>query len=64
MAARYAQLRRVKHDGKVKLCKVDTLDNRADIFTKPLVGEAFRRQRCLVLGLEESGSSGAASMKD
>jgi hypothetical protein len=64
MAARYAQLRQVKQDGKVKLCKVDTLDNRADIFTKPLVGEAFRRQRCLVLGLEESGSSGAGRTKD
>jgi hypothetical protein len=41
MAARYSMLRKVIADDKVTLAKVDTAQNKADIFTKPLVGEQF-----------------------
>ena len=51
MSARRAILRRAQDDGAVKLEKVGTADNLADIFTKPLVGEQFERLRAHVLGL-------------
>jgi hypothetical protein len=43
-------LRQVVDDGKVSLEKVDSAENKADIFTKPLVGDAFIKTRALVLG--------------
>jgi hypothetical protein len=50
MAARYSMLRKVITDGKVTLAKVASDANKADIFTKPLVGDAFIHARALVLG--------------
>ena len=50
MAARYSMLRAVVADGKVELKKIASEDNKADIFTKPLIGEVFERGRSLVLG--------------
>ena len=52
MAARYAIMRQSVRAGEVVLCKVHTHDNLADMFTKPLVGEAFRRLRARIMGLE------------
>ena len=51
MAARYSMLRLAVNDGRIVLAKVHTELNKADIFTKPLTGEDFRRCRALVLGL-------------
>jgi hypothetical protein len=51
MAARYSMLRQVVEVGKVRLQKCASLDNKSDGFTKPLVGQAFRHARSLVLGL-------------
>jgi len=51
MAARYSMLRVVVEDGKVRLCKCDSEENKSDGFTKPLTGEPFRRWRAMVLGL-------------
>ena len=37
----------------ITLRKIDTHDNPADIFTKPLVGAALRRLRAPILGPQE-----------
>jgi hypothetical protein len=44
-------LRQVVQDEKITLAKVSSEHNKADIFTKPLIGEAFQQARALVLGL-------------
>jgi hypothetical protein len=51
MAARYSMVRLVVSDGKVVLVKCDSLDNKSDGFTKPLVGAVFVKSRHLMLGL-------------
>ena len=52
MAARYSMLRSAIASKKIKLHKVESSLNKADIFTKPLVREDFERARALVLGLD------------
>ena len=52
MAARYSMLRQAVSSGRVTLEKVHTSLNKADIFTKALTGEDFKRCRALVMGLE------------
>jgi len=51
MAARYAILRQTETSGEVVLRKVHTTDNLADLFTKPLSGDTFRRLRDRAMGL-------------
>ena len=51
MAARYAIMRESVQAKEVVLQKVATADNLADIFTKPLVGDTFRRMRDRIMGL-------------
>jgi hypothetical protein len=51
MAAKYSMLRVVVEDGKVKLRKCNSEDNKSDGFTKPLTGSQFQKWRALVLGL-------------
>ena len=51
MAARYAILRQTETSGEVVLRKVHTNDNLADLFTKPLFGDTFRRLRDRAMGL-------------
>ena len=51
MAARYAILRQTETSGEVVLRKVPTTDNLADLFTKPLSGDTFRRLRDRAMGL-------------
>ena len=45
-------LRQAVSSGRVTLEKVHTSLNKADIFTKALTGEDFKRCRALVMGLE------------
>ena len=52
MAARYDMLRQAEIAGAIHLTKVHTSLNIADIFTKPLAGEDFRRLRAMVMGCE------------
>ena len=54
VAPRYAMVRKAVSDGAVTIEKVDTRDNCADIFTKPLVGAVFLAHRATVLGLRET----------
>jgi len=51
VAPRYAMIRRAQLDGAVNFEQIPTADNRADIFTKPLVGLAFVQHQHAVLGL-------------
>jgi hypothetical protein len=53
VAPRYAMVRKAVDDGAVEIKKVDTRVNRADIFTKPLVGPIFIQHRAAVLGLRD-----------
>ena len=53
VAPRYAMVRKAVDDGAVEIKKVDTRVNRADIFTKPLVGPIFVQHRAAVLGLRD-----------
>ena len=53
MAGRYAMMRNAQDNGDIKLTKVSTLDNKADICTKPIVGNEFKRHRARLLGLDE-----------
>jgi hypothetical protein len=50
LAAKLSMLREAVANGVIKLTKIGTEFNPADIFTKPLVGEALARARGLVLG--------------
>ena len=59
MAARYSMLRQAVTDKRVKLAKVHTDYNKADIFTKALTGEAFIRGRALVMGLPYQKPTGS-----
>ena len=52
MAARYDMLPQAKTAGAIKLTEVHTYLNIADIFTKPLAGEDFRRLCAMVMGCE------------
>jgi len=52
-AARYAMLREARDVGAVDLLKIPTTGNLADLFTKPLVGEQFRRLRDCVMGVSQ-----------
>jgi len=52
-ATRLEVLRQAVAGSVLTLRKIDTHDNPADIFTKPLVGAALRRLRAFVLGLQE-----------
>ena len=51
VAPRYAMVRKAVEDHAVEIRKVDTRANRADLFTKPLVGPIFVEHRAAVLGL-------------
>ena len=51
-AARYAMLRFGMENGQIVALKVDSLDNVADITTKPLTGESFFKHRATILGLK------------
>ena len=51
VSCRYAMLRSAIASGHVRMDKVATEDNIADICTKPLVGETFFRHRAAILGL-------------
>lgn len=51
MAARYEMIRMAEEDKAINKVKIDTTLNCADIFSKPLVGEAFFRLRAIILGL-------------
>ena len=53
MAGRYAMMRNAQDNGDIKLTKVSTLDNKAEICTKPIVGNEFKRHRARLLGLDE-----------
>jgi hypothetical protein len=50
LAAKLGMLRQAVVDGVIRLVKVPTEVNPADIFTKALVGVQLRRARALVLG--------------
>jgi hypothetical protein len=50
LAAKLSMLRQAVANGVIKLTKIATELNPADIFTKPLVGEGLDRARRLVLG--------------
>jgi hypothetical protein len=50
LAAKLSMLREAVANGVITLTKIATAFNPADIFTKPLVGEALARARGLVLG--------------
>ena len=52
MAARLAMLRDAEALGEVELAKIKSADNKADLFTKPLVGASFKSLRAKVLGME------------
>ena len=51
VAPRYAMVRKAVEDGAIEIRKVATRLNCADIFTKPLTGQAFFDHRAIVLGL-------------
>jgi len=51
VATRYAMVREAQEDGSLVLVQWPSAENAADLFTKPLTGEAFARHRALVLGL-------------
>jgi hypothetical protein len=51
VATRYAKVREAQEDGSLALVQWLSAENAADLFTKPLTGEAFARHRALVLGL-------------
>ena len=57
LAARYAILRAAVECGMVRLKKVHTDDNTADIHTKPTIGARFEHLRALLLGIPKSPSS-------
>ena len=50
-SARYAMLREAQQADAVRLEKIPTTHNLADIFTKPLVGEQFGRLRSMIMGV-------------
>jgi hypothetical protein len=50
VAPRYAMVRKAVADGAIVVAKIPTANNRADIFTKPLVGLAFAKHRDAILG--------------
>jgi hypothetical protein len=56
LCARKAMIWQAIDDGVLVLEKVATTDNTADIFTKPLVGEAFARHRATLLGMPYDGT--------
>jgi hypothetical protein len=51
VAPRYAMVRKAVSDGAVTIEKVDTRDNCADIFTKPLPYLTFTKFRKMLLGM-------------
>jgi hypothetical protein len=57
VAPRYAMIRRAQVDGAIEFVQVLSAENRADIFTKPLVGQAFILHQHAVLGLPSPASS-------
>jgi len=57
VAPRYAMIRRAQVDGAIEFVQVLSAENRADIFTKPLVGQAFVLHQHAVLGLPSPASS-------
>jgi len=57
VAPRYAIIRRAQVDGAIEFVQVLSAENRADIFTKPLVGQAFILYQHAALGLPSPESS-------
>ena len=55
MASRYAMIRWGLRCGTIDLQKVPAEDNCADIVTKCLVGEVFKKHRATILGLKPLG---------
>ena len=50
LATRYAMIRWAERCNAVRLAHIPSHDNCADIMTKCLTGDAFRRHRATVLG--------------